>query len=107
MITFSAYKSLGDTGLEHKVTIYSRGDMVAELPAGLDYHRLLRELIPALAIGEGYILGSHEFYNVTPEERAIAEAMGYWEIRGIIIREFEEFGGDSAAIIWPGERGGF
>ncbi len=100
MITLSITKELGAGRLSHNVTLYSRGEPITLLRAGIDYSRLLMRLIPALAVGEAYILGSREFYNVTPEELARAEARSPEEIREIIIREYEEFGGDSAAIIW-------
>lgn len=100
MITLSVTKELGAGRLSHNVTLYSRGEPIAVLRAGIAYSRLLMRLIPALAVGEGDILSSREFYNVTPEELSRAEAWSPEEIREIIIREFEEFGGDSAAIIW-------
>lgn len=100
MITLSVTKELGAGRLSHNVTLYSGGEPIAALRAGIAYSRLLMRLIPALAVGEGDILGSREFYNVTPEELAKAEARSPEGIREIIIREFEEFGGDSRAILW-------
>lgn len=100
MITLSVTKELGARRLSHKLTLYSRGEPIASIRPGIAYSQFLSGLIPALAVGEGDILGSREFYNVTPEELARAEARSPEEIREIVIREFEEFGGDSAAIIW-------
>lgn len=100
MITLSVTKELGAGRLSHNVTLYSRGEPIAALRAGIAYSQFLSLIIPALAVGEGDILGSREFYNVTPEELAKAEARSPEEIREIIIREYEEFGGESRAIIW-------
>ena len=100
MITLSVRKELGYRGFSNVVRLYSRGELIAVLPAGIAYSVLLSELIEALAIGEGDILGSLEFYNVTREQLARAEALSPEDIREIIIRKFEEFGGDSAAILW-------
>lgn len=100
MITLSVTKELGAGRLSHTLTLYSRGELIASIRPGLAYSQFLSELIPALAVGEGDILGSREFYNVNSEELARAEARSPEEIRRIVIREFEEFGGDSAAIVW-------
>jgi len=100
MITLSVRKVLREREFSHEVTLYSRGEPIAVLPAGIAYSIFLSRLIPALAVGEADILGSQEFYNVTPKEWARAESRSPEEIREIVIREFEEFGGDSAAIIW-------
>lgn len=100
MITLAVTRTLEGDSRSPIIELYSGDDTLAVIPAGLAYQILLARLVPALAIGEGNILGSHVFWNVTAGERDRAKSLSPAEIREIVIREFGNFGGNSAAIMW-------
>lgn len=98
--SIKVWKEITDRGLDPKVEVIIRGRSMAILPGIWAYEFLTFDLWEQLAIGEASVMGSREFYNVTPEELEKAASLSPAEIREEIRSAYLEAGGEEADILW-------